>query len=192
MNLPSPESMMASFALAIDMITEQFCCRPYNLTDASPPTCRIPNDEEARASERKHDVSPSLVKAKDDTMDILIPTLESDGHSALKPRQILAQRKDTPRTAAIVEPPAITRFTNPWILIAQDTPRTPRSLIPDWGYRVRPRSLVNEDFVLPFPSITEIEAKGNGGLIRPIKLAPRWSLNYKVHGSRQDLGGRHL
>ena len=165
MNLKTPQSLMASFASAIDVITQRFCCRPISLSEVPSSTPDIqPQDTHESVNEDKSN-APSPEMRSQISKEILIPTLEHDCRVISKPRRTVNQRKDTSSTS-IVGPPTITRFPNPWVLIAQETPKKPVAI------ENRPFPSREINFPMPqIPSLSPIEMV-KSRQVRSINLAP--------------------
>ena len=114
MSLAKPKSMMASLAAAIDSISQQFCCNPYNLIHEYYDF----DEEDSRSSDThcvvdggRHNLHSPVSNPPN---EILIPTHASLYHTAPAYRQVARISHD-----AIIEPPPITRFPH---LIAQVAP----------------------------------------------------------------------
>ena len=128
------KSMMASIASAVDAVTQPLCCRPSYIIQASPVSdkpdkscCELIRDKYTVYSPLKSTVSS---KPRQEVV-IQMPSLESESQSCssvLKPHTTVKQHQDTITSCKediiIVGPPSITRFPNPFILLADDEKET--------------------------------------------------------------------
>mmetsp|Transcript_14765 Transcript_14765/g.31785 ORF Transcript_14765/g.31785 Transcript_14765/m.31785 type:complete len:214 (-) Transcript_14765:95-736(-) len=180
------QSLMASFASVIDTIKQLFCCRPGMANDRPPTNFPLASDLQelgiVNDGCREDTRSPEAVKSRILTKKLLIPTLdEDDRRLVLKPRRHRTRRlrKDTQSSKIIASPPTITRFPNPWILIARDQETSPKTPIA-FENRLIPSFRPNNDITTrPVPEIAffpPIETIDHGGEGARLNLAPRISL----------------
>ena len=130
------KSMMASIASAVDAIAQPFCCRPSYIIQASPVSdkpdkscCELIRDKYTVYSPLNTKKSTVSSRPRQEVV-IQMPSLESESQSCssvLKPHTTVKQHQDTitiNEDIVIVGPPSITRFPNPFILLADDEKET--------------------------------------------------------------------
>ena len=127
--LMKPRTMMASIASAVDAITQSFCCHPSYLIQSST-ISPISDKPDKSCCERVSDkcvvyshlhTRKSTVSSKPRQEEVIIhmPSLESESQScsSVKHHQETITSKED---IDIVDPPPITRVSNPWILLVID------------------------------------------------------------------------
>mmetsp|Transcript_12667 Transcript_12667/g.30921 ORF Transcript_12667/g.30921 Transcript_12667/m.30921 type:complete len:126 (-) Transcript_12667:185-562(-) len=104
-----PQSMMASFSSAIDMVSRYFCCPLLNVVEEP---CHLaasqPDTQAVRITKLATTASPLMT----------MPRIHQDRYWMLNRQQ---NAEDV--TGPSLGPPDITRYPNPWILLAQETPK---------------------------------------------------------------------